>query len=111
MSAHAASNILDQLGHDRSRRILIHADLGRAEWRSTPSTVIRQEAEIGLPIITVRRTAGDMVPRWEQRYEPGWDVQAQLTLARLRGTRSASNPPYSTDRKTGEEGKRGQGGV
>src|SRR3546814_10516533 len=51
MSAHAASNILYQLGHDRSRRILIHADLGRAEWRSTPSTVIRQAAEIGLPLI------------------------------------------------------------
>src|SRR3546814_16270904 len=31
MSAHAASNILAQLGHERSRRILIHSDLGREE--------------------------------------------------------------------------------
>src|SRR3546814_1449503 len=96
MSAHAASNILDQLGHDRSRRILIHADLGRAEWRSTPSTVIRQAAEIGLPLITVRRTAGDMVSRWEQRYEQGWDLYAQLKLARLRGPWSASNQRFCT---------------
>jgi 3'-phosphoadenosine 5'-phosphosulfate sulfotransferase (PAPS reductase)/FAD synthetase len=96
MSAHAASKILDDLGHDRNRRILIHADLGRAEWRSTPCTVKRQAAEIGLPLITVRRTAGDMVSRWEQRYEQGWDLYAQLKLARLRGPWSAASQRFCT---------------
>src|SRR3546814_12147441 len=86
-SDHAACNIRDQLGPDRSRRILSHVVLGRRESRSTPSTVIRQAAEIGLPLITVRRTAGDMVSRWEQRYEQGWDLYAQLKLAPLRGPR------------------------
>ncbi len=33
-SAHAAIGLLDALGHPRERRIAIHADLGRAEWRS-----------------------------------------------------------------------------
>src|SRR3546814_8986422 len=36
-SAHAAIALLDALGHPRDRRIAIHADLGRAEWRSTPA--------------------------------------------------------------------------
>src|SRR3546814_20687157 len=69
MSAHAASNILDQLGHDRSRRILIHADLGRAEWRSTPSTVIRQAAEIGLRS-EERRVGKECVRTCRSRWSP-----------------------------------------
>ncbi|MFX8156617.1 hypothetical protein ABTL03_19190, partial [Acinetobacter baumannii] len=38
-AAQAATALLDQLGHPRDRRIAIHADLGRAEWRSTPAIV------------------------------------------------------------------------
>lgn len=96
MTAHAGSQILDSLGHDRSRRILIHADLGRAEWRSTHATVQRQADEIGLPLVYVRRTAGDMVARWEQRYEQGWALYEQLKLARLRGPWSASGQRFCT---------------
>jgi 3'-phosphoadenosine 5'-phosphosulfate sulfotransferase (PAPS reductase)/FAD synthetase len=88
--------MLDELGHDRSRRILIHADLGRAEWRSTPATIERHARQLGLPLVVTRRTAGDMVARWEQRFEQGWELYAQLLLARLRGPWSSSSGRFCT---------------
>lgn len=96
MSAHAANAILDKIGHPRERRILIHADLGRAEWRSTPATVEAQAAQIGLPLIVTRRAAGDMVARFEQRYEQGWSLYSDLKLARLRGPWSHSGGRFCT---------------
>lgn len=62
---------LDLLGHPRARRMAIHADLGRAEWASTPETVARIAAEAGVPLTVVRRSAGDLVDRWIQRFESG----------------------------------------
>lgn len=96
MSAHAANRMLDELGHDRSRRLTIHADLGRAEWKSTPATVQAQAAQIGLPLITTARTAGDMVARFEQRYTQGLELYAKLKLARLRGPWATSGSRFCT---------------
>lgn len=62
---------LDLLGHPRTRRMAIHADLGRAEWASTPDTVERIAAEAGIPLTVVPRPAGDLVDRWIQRFESG----------------------------------------
>ena len=64
----AANLHLDAAGHPRSRRIAIHADLGRAEWESTPATVERIAASAGMPLTVVRRSAGDLVDRWHQRF-------------------------------------------
>jgi 3'-phosphoadenosine 5'-phosphosulfate sulfotransferase (PAPS reductase)/FAD synthetase len=62
---------LDSLGHPRARRMAIHADLGRAEWDSTPDTVARIAASADVPLTVVRRAAGDLVDRWIQRFESG----------------------------------------
>lgn len=62
---------LDSLGHPRARRMAIHADLGRAEWDSTPDTVARIAASAGVPLTVVHRAAGDLVDRWIQRFESG----------------------------------------
>jgi len=62
---------LDLLGHPRARRLAIHADLGRAEWASTPDTVARIAAAAGMTLTVVRRAAGDLVDRWIQRFESG----------------------------------------
>lgn len=71
-AAMAAVNLfLDLLGHPRTRRMAIHADLGRAEWASTPETVERIAAEAGIHLTVVRRAAGDLVDRWIQRFESG----------------------------------------
>lgn len=45
----------------------VHADLGRAEWSSTPAEVERQCAALGVPLTIVRRKAGDLFDRMEQR--------------------------------------------
>ncbi|MFX9593167.1 hypothetical protein ABTO86_19345, partial [Acinetobacter baumannii] len=52
-SAQAAIALLDHMGHPRARRIAIHADLGRAEWRSTPATVAVIAQRLGLPLVVV----------------------------------------------------------
>lgn len=96
MSAHAANRMLDDLGHPRSRRIAIHADLGRAEWRSTNETIKRQAAQLGLQLVVTRRLTGDMIARWEQRFDQGWDLYTQLKLARLRGPWSTANSRFCT---------------
>ena len=70
-AALAVSHFLDGIGHPRDRRVAIHADLGRAEWRETMAMAERQAAFIGVPLVVVRRKAGDMVHRWEQRFANG----------------------------------------
>lgn len=67
----AVNFCLDLLGHPRGRRLAIHADLGRAEWESTPEIVARVAAIAGMPLTVVRRAAGDLVDRWLQRFESG----------------------------------------
>ncbi|PBN42987.1 phosphoadenosine phosphosulfate reductase [Sphingobium sp. D43FB] len=67
----AVNRYLDYLGHPRSRRMAIHADLGRAEWASTPATVAHIAAIAGMSLTVVRRAAGDLVDRWIQRFENG----------------------------------------
>lgn len=67
----AVNLLLDRLGHPRARRMAIHADLGRAEWASTPETVERIAAQAGMRLTVVRRAAGDLVDRWIQRFENG----------------------------------------
>jgi 3'-phosphoadenosine 5'-phosphosulfate sulfotransferase (PAPS reductase)/FAD synthetase len=67
----AVNLFLDGLGHSRDRRMAVHADLGRAEWATTSATVDRIAAEAGVPLTVVRRSAGDLVDRWLQRFESG----------------------------------------
>lgn len=47
----------------------IHADLGRAEWRETPVEVERQCRSLGVRLVVVRRTKGDLISRWRDRME------------------------------------------
>ncbi len=96
MTAHAANAILDSLDHPRERRLLIHADLGRAEWRSTPAAIEKQAAQLGLPLAVVRRTAGDMVARWEQRYALGLEQYTGLKLGRMRSPWSSASLRFCT---------------
>jgi 3'-phosphoadenosine 5'-phosphosulfate sulfotransferase (PAPS reductase)/FAD synthetase len=96
IAAWAASAWLDRLGHPRERRIAIHADLGRAEWRSTPAMVEMVAARLGVPLVVVRRTAGDMVARWEQRFENGKARYEALETYHLIGPWSSSALRFCT---------------
>lgn len=94
--SHAADRLLDQLGHPRDRRIAIHSDLGRIEWQTTPATVEAAAAAIGVPLVVVRRKAGDLVDRWERRFELGLDRYIDLRTYHLTGPWSSASNRFCT---------------
>jgi len=49
-------------------RLLIHADLGRVEWKDSLPSCQRLAAHIGWELVVVRRKAGDMLARWQGRW-------------------------------------------
>jgi len=95
-SAQAAISLLDALGHPRDRRIAIHADLGRAEWRSTPAMVAAIADRLGIPLLVVSRSAGDMVARWEQRFRSGKRRYEALETYNLIGPWSSASLRFCT---------------
>lgn len=96
MAAWAAIAWLDCLGHPRERRIAVHADLGRAEWRSTPAMVEEIARSLEIPLLVVRRSAGDMVARWEQRFASGKARYEALETYNLIGPWSSSALRFCT---------------
>ena len=92
----AVSIVLDQLGHPRNRRLVIHADLGRAEWESTPAMVERLAALADLPLNVVRRNAGDLFDRWAQRFENGKRRYEALETYNLIGPWSSASLRFCT---------------
>jgi 3'-phosphoadenosine 5'-phosphosulfate sulfotransferase (PAPS reductase)/FAD synthetase len=91
-----ATELLDQLGHPPERRIAIHADLGRAEWRSTPSTVEAVARRFNLKLIVVRHGKHDMVSRWEARFEEGKRRYINLEVFNLIGPWSSASLRFCT---------------
>ena len=87
---------LDAIGHPRERRHAIHADLGRAEWATTPATVAAIAAIAGLPLVVVRRRAGDLVSRWEQRFASGKARYEALATYNLIGPWSSAALRFCT---------------
>ena len=94
--SHAADRLLDKLGHPRNRRIAIHSDLGRIEWQTTPAIVEAAAAAIGVPLVVVRRKAGDLVDRWERRFELGLDRYIDLRTYHLTGPWSSASNRFCT---------------
>ena len=66
-SAHATSVYLDSIGHT-GPRVLIHSDLGAAEWQASLLQCELLAERLRLELIVVRREKGDMLARWQQRY-------------------------------------------
>lgn len=69
---------LDSIGH-KGPRILIHADLGVTEWADSLPTCQRLAERLGMELVIVRRPQGDMMDRWEQRWQD--NVKRWLTLS------------------------------
>ena len=95
-ASHAASEWLDKIGHPRADRVAIHADLGRAEWRSTPPLVEATAGRLGLPLMVVRHRKHDMVSRWEARFAEGKRRYAQLEIFNLIGPWSSASLRFCT---------------
>lgn len=92
----ATNILLDRLGHPRDRRMAIHADLGRAEWDSTPTFVEQIAGLAGMPLTVVRRKAGDLFDRWEQRFENGKRRYESLETYNLIGPWSSASLRFCT---------------
>lgn len=92
----AVSNWLNGIGHPKECRLAIHADLGRAEWRETMAVVEQQASSVGAPLAVVRRKAGDMVQRWEQRFVNGMARYRDLLTYNLIGPWSSAQLRFCT---------------
>lgn len=56
------------IGHT-GPRILVHSDLGRIEWAESLPQCERLAAHLGWELLVVRRQAGDMMDRWQGRWQ------------------------------------------
>lgn len=65
--ATATVRYLDEIGHT-GPRVLIHADLGRVEWRDSLPSCERLASKLGLELIVVRRQDVDLLARWQKRW-------------------------------------------
>lgn len=73
---------LDRVGHT-GPRVLIHADLGRVEWRSSLPQCQRLAEYLGLELIVVRRERGDLMDRWLQRWRDNVARYAALECVKV----------------------------
>jgi 3'-phosphoadenosine 5'-phosphosulfate sulfotransferase (PAPS reductase)/FAD synthetase len=73
---------LDAIGH-AGPRVLVHADLGRVEWRDSLPTCERLATRLGLELLVVRRTQGDMMDRWLQRWRDNMRRYADLACVKV----------------------------
>jgi len=73
---------LDAIGH-KGPRVLVHADLGRVEWKDSLPTCERLAARLGLELLVVRREQGDMMDRWLQRWRDNMRRYASLTCVKV----------------------------
>ncbi len=78
----AVARYLDLIGHT-GPRVLVHADLGRVEWKDSAPTCERLAAHLDWELLTVRRQAGDMLARWQKRWENNLSRYRELSCVRL----------------------------
>lgn len=78
----AVTDYLNTIGHG-GPRVLIHADLGRVEWKQSLPACKRLADRLGLDLIVVRRSAGDLLFRWHQRWSNNVRRYANLECVKL----------------------------
>ncbi|WP_199031426.1 phosphoadenosine phosphosulfate reductase family protein [Ralstonia sp. ASV6] len=78
----ATDRYLNQIGH-AGPRVLVHADLGRVEWRDSLPNCERLAQRLGWELIVVKRKAGDMLSRWQGRWENNVARYASLSCVKL----------------------------
>lgn len=78
----AVDRYLASIGHT-GPRVLIHADLGRVEWRDSLPNCERLAARLGWELMVVRRQAGDMLARWEGRWANNVSRYASLDCVKV----------------------------
>lgn len=67
----------------RGPTMIIHSDLGRAEWKKSQAVCEEVADRLGYSLVTVKRRAGDMLDRWETRWENNTQRYANLECVKL----------------------------
>jgi 3'-phosphoadenosine 5'-phosphosulfate sulfotransferase (PAPS reductase)/FAD synthetase len=78
----AVSRHLDRIGH-KGPRLLVHSDLGRIEWKDSLPNCERLAERLGWELLVVRRQAGDMLARWEGRWQNNVSRYEDLSCVKL----------------------------
>jgi 3'-phosphoadenosine 5'-phosphosulfate sulfotransferase (PAPS reductase)/FAD synthetase len=73
---------LDEIGHT-GPRVLIHSDLGSVEWTASLPVCERLAAHLGVELMVVRRAAGDLMQRWEARWQSSLHRYIELSTVTL----------------------------
>lgn len=73
---------LDAVGHT-GPRVLLHSDLGVVEWNESLPVCERLAAFLGVELIVVHRAAGDLMDRWEARWQSSVRRYADLETVTL----------------------------
>lgn len=78
----AVTRHLDEIGHS-GPRLLVHSDLGRIEWRDSLPSCERLAKRLGWELLVLRREAGDMLDRWEVRWDNCVSRYEELSCVKL----------------------------
>lgn len=81
-AAVAVARHLDAIEH-AGPRVLVHSDLGRVEWRDSLPACERLASALDWELLIVRRQAGDMLARWEGRWQSSVERYAHLRCVKL----------------------------
>jgi 3'-phosphoadenosine 5'-phosphosulfate sulfotransferase (PAPS reductase)/FAD synthetase len=81
-AALAVDRHLNDIGHT-GPRVLIHADLGRVEWKESLPECQRLAERMGWELLVVARKAGDMMARWEGRWKANVRRYTELECVKL----------------------------
>lgn len=73
---------LKEIGHT-GPRVLIHSDLGRVEWKDSLPKCQELAKRIGWELIVVKRRAGDLMSRWEKRWQDNVSRYESLECLKL----------------------------
>jgi len=74
---------LDQVGHPREKRVLIHSHLGGIEWQHSLPWCEKLAAFLDLPLLVVSRPSGGLIERWESRWAANLDRYLNLECLKL----------------------------
>lgn len=73
---------LNRIGHS-GPRVLVHADLGRVEWKDSLPSCQRLADHLGWELMVVKRAAGDLMDRWQGRWRNNVARYADLSCVKL----------------------------
>lgn len=73
---------LNEIGHV-GPRLLVHSDLGVVEWKDSLPVCEKLAARLGWEFVVVRRAAGDLMDRWEKRWNNNVERYQSLSCVKV----------------------------